>query len=58
MKVKFIIEDVIGLGFYDSTNMAFRGFLFATQYDTYEEAEKRVEKLPTGVYQINKIFIK
>lgn len=57
MKVRFVIEDVVGLGFYDSNTDSFRGYLFATKYETYEEAEKRIIKLEKGVYTIDKIYI-
>lgn len=64
MKIKFVIKELHPTGdvkgFYDSAGNEFRPRLELdriTQYDVYEEAQKRVEKLSSGIYQIDKLFI-
>ena len=41
MKKGYIIEDVSG-GYWSSDDNKFRGIIFATRYDTPEEAEKEL----------------
>lgn len=60
MKTVFYIRNILSLdssGFYNSTDRGFGGINLATQYSEYDEAMKRIEKLPSGFYQIDKVFV-
>lgn len=69
MKIKFIILSwtVQPMGWYDGSDIDGANSLeeafdpeieLAHHFDTYPEAEKKLEEMPGGTYQIDKIFLK
>jgi len=57
MEVWYIVKNFQDNGYFDVSTGSFRGYSFATHYASYTDAEERISLLPTGVYQIEKIFI-
>lgn len=61
MKNKFIVLSITNLRWYSGYEDGL--FLFdedvvkAVRFATYQEAENIIGDLPTGIYQIDKIFI-
>lgn len=61
MKNKFIVLSLTNSRWYSGYENGL--FLFdedavkAVRFATYQEAENIIEDLPTGIYQIDKIFI-
>lgn len=54
---KFIIKDFFKCNYYTG-NGCFGAYVYAETFETYADAENVIKHLPTGTYQIEKVFLR
>jgi len=46
---RYIIQEIIGFGFWSEDNNSFRGYLYSTKYESEKEAEATAKALKAVV---------
>jgi len=56
MKIEYVIQDVNTHGFWSASYREFKGYLYATWFESEEELLKYVKEENVGIFKITKIY--